>query len=219
MLDRINKFKGKGIWDPNHYTGDRNSFTHRQIAGYNFKQVPGVNKYAIFGSGKNYTCVFSHDSDTVVRCNAFDSGTGIEVMTVIFELGKPVAITNESDETRQLKYLILILFGRYASSFERYTIDSSRDSVNNKLLQLCKSEKPKIDEIEALIDANPHVAWNYLAPFTAAADVAMKTGNDECVKVLVKRFEILKGVIATKTEYNGKYFDKIKKEEEESDDM
>ena len=230
MLSHINKFK-KGIhkrsaWHPEQYFGDRRSFTHEQCAGYTFKQVAGVNKYEISREPgptnkypEEYTCVFHHEGENILICEAVDNYNKKNVMTVIFEHGKKAATKGGND---RMFNLICVLVGRYASSFEHYTIDSTRDSLNNKLLQLCKKERPtpeEIGEIKALIYSNPHVAWNYLAAFKAAADVAMKTDKYECVEVLVERFEILKGVIATKKEYTGEYFDKIRKEEEASDDM
>ena len=204
------------LWHPSKYAGRKGSFTHEQCADYTFKQVSGVNKYEITREigvtnkyPEKYTCVFHHEGENILICEVVDNLNGGGAMTVIFEHGKP-ATNNIGNYT--LLHLVYILVGRYASSFEHYTIDSSRDSFNNKLLQLCKAEEPNIDEIEALIKSNPHVTWNYLAPFKAAADVAMKTGHYECVKVLVERFEILKGVIAG-SKYTGGYFDEIKEEE------
>lgn len=203
------------LWGPDQYAGRKGSFTHKQFTAYTFKQVAGVNKYEISrepgptNNAEKYTCVFHHKGENILICEALDNIGKGGAMTVVFEHGKKAATKGGND--RMFK-LICVLVGRYASSFERYTIDSSRDSFNNKLLQLCKAEPPKIDEIKALIYSNPHVVWNYLAPFTAAADVAKKTGHYECVKVLVERFEFLKGVIAG-SKYTGGYFDEIKEEE------
>lgn len=230
MLKYINDFKNKiahkgSAWHPEQYAGRKGSFTHKQFTGYTFKQVTGVNKYEISREPgptnkypEKYTCVFHHEGENILICEAVDNlGEGGD-MNVVFEHGKKAATKSDND---QMFNLICVLVGRYASSFEHYTIDSTMDSLNNKLLQLCKKERPtpdEIGEIKALIYSNPHVAWNYLAAFKAAADVAMKTDKYECVEVLVERFEILKGVIAG-SKYTGKYFDKIKKEEEASDDM
>jgi len=219
LLSYINNFRGKAnpksLWHPDHYD-DKNgkSFVHGQCAGYTFMQVPGVNKYVIFTTEPNktnkpekYTCVFQHEGDSILKCEAVDNLNGGGVMAVIFEHGKPTTVNFDNP---RLKYLILILVGRYASSFDRHTIDTTEASLNKKLVDMCKNKETKPEDIRALIYSN-NIIWNYMEAFT----VAMNAGSYGCVDVLVEKWPLLKIRIVQENHKSYPKYKEFKEKEEE----
>jgi hypothetical protein len=221
MLENTNKFiekikeqcKSDSMWNPVHYLGDRRSFVHGQCAGYKFEQRSGVNTYwitrkpdATNNKAEKYICVFSHEGETSVICNATDDSNGV-CTSLRFELGKPVAYSGENP---RLKYLILILYGRYASSFDRHAIDTTEASLNKKLVDMCKNKETKPEEIRALLCSN-NINWAYLEALTAA----MNAGSYECVDVMVEKWPVLKIRIVHENYKSYPNFAKFKKEEDE----